>query len=175
MMADPSLMDTIVAQTPHLANMDPNMRRTLQSPEFRQMMSNPDTLRNMMQMTAALRQAGVDPMGGMAGMGGGMGGMGGFGGGFPPFDMFGGPQNQNQQNQPSGNLFEQAATGATAATSPSSATNSASPGTNPAAANPASPGAQNPGANPFGMIDPALIQQVSGHVIDRMYRASDWV
>ncbi|CAE6413372.1 unnamed protein product [Rhizoctonia solani] len=165
MMSDPNLMDSIIAQSPHLANMDPNMRRTLQSPEFRQMMSNPDTLRNMMQMTAALRQAGIDPMSG-AGAAGGMGGFGGGGGfGGMPFDMFGGfggAPNQAQgqgQNQPSGNLFAQAATGATTATSPTNTNNPASPGTNP---NPASPGTQNPNPSPFGMIDPALIQQILG-------------
>ncbi|KAF8713826.1 Heat shock chaperonin-binding motif, partial [Rhizoctonia solani] len=155
MMSDPNLMDTILAQSPHLTNMDPNMRRTLQSPEFRQMMSNPDTLRNMMQMTAALRQAGINPMGGGA-MGGGFGG-GGFGG--MPFDLFGGglggAQNQGQNQQPSGNLFEQAATGATSAASPASNPNPTSPsantGSNP---NPTSPGTQNPNPSPFGMIDP---------------------
>ncbi|KAF8753703.1 Heat shock chaperonin-binding motif [Rhizoctonia solani] len=155
MMSDPNLMDTILAQSPHLTNMDPNMRRTLQSPEFRQMMSNPDTLRNMMQMTATLRQAGINPMGGGA-MGGGFGG-GGFGG--MPFDLFGGglggAQNQGQNQQPSGNLFEQAATGATSAASPASNPNPTSPaantGSNP---NPTSPGTQNPNPSPFGMIDP---------------------
>ncbi|KAJ1302927.1 hypothetical protein OPQ81_003225 [Rhizoctonia solani] len=166
MMSDPNLMDTIVSQSPHLANMDPNMRRTLQSPEFRQMMSNPDTLRNMMQMTAALRQAGIDPTGGMGGMGGLGGGYGGM-----PFDLFGGlggAQNQNQ-NQPSGNLFAQAATGATTATPPTNTNNPTSPGTNAntnanANANPTSPGTQSPNPNPspFGMIDPALIQQILG-------------
>ncbi|KAH7339094.1 hypothetical protein B0J17DRAFT_659812 [Rhizoctonia solani] len=161
MMSDPNLMDSIIAQSPHLANMDPNMRQTLQSPEFRQMMSNPDTLRNMMQMTAALRQAGIDPMGGGGGMGGFGGG--GFGGGMP-FDMFGGmggAQNQGQgQNQPSGNLFAQAATGATTAAAPPNTNNTTSPGTNP---NPAAPGGtQNPNPSPFGMIDPALIQQILG-------------
>ncbi|CCO33211.1 Deubiquitination-protection protein dph1 [Rhizoctonia solani AG-1 IB] len=162
MMSDPNLMDTILAQSPHLANMDPNMRQTLQSPEFRQMMSNPDTLRNMMQMTAALRQAGVNPMGGGA-MGGGFGG-GGFGG--MPFDLFGGglggAQNQGQNQQASGNLFDQAATGATSAPSPTGNTSSTSPSTNPTSgnnANPTPPGTQNPSPNPFGMIDPSLIQQ----------------
>ncbi|CAE6454374.1 unnamed protein product [Rhizoctonia solani] len=161
MMSDPSMMDTLMSQSPQLANMDPNMRRTLQSPEFRRMMSNPDTLRNMMQMTAALRQAGVDPMAGMGGMGMGMGGM----GGMPPFDLFGGlgAQNRGQNpNQPSGNLFEQAATGATAATPSPANTNNPGTSPNPTAANPASPGTQNPNANPFGMIDPALIQQILG-------------
>ncbi|CAE6432767.1 unnamed protein product [Rhizoctonia solani] len=158
MMSDPNLMDTILAQSPHLTNMDPNMRRTLQSPEFRQMMSNPDTLRNMMQMTATLRQAGINPMGGGA-MGGGFGG-GGFGG--MPFDLFGGglggAQNQGQNQQPSGNLFEQAATGATSAASPASNPNPTSPaantGSNP---NPTSPGTQNPNPSPFGMIDPSFL------------------
>ncbi|CAE6533583.1 unnamed protein product [Rhizoctonia solani] len=149
MMSDPNLMDAMIAQSPHLANMDPNMRRTLQSPEFRQMMSNPDTLRNMMQMTTALRNAGIDPMSG--GMGG-MGGMGGFGG--APFDMFGGFGGaQNQPNQPGGNLFAQAATGATAATPPTGNTNPTPPA---AGANPTSPGTQNPDPNanpsPFGMV-----------------------
>ncbi|KAB5589148.1 Deubiquitination-protection protein dph1 [Ceratobasidium theobromae] len=157
MMADPNLMDSIIAQSPHLQNMDPNMRRTFQSEEFRRMISNPDTLRNMMQMTATLRQAGFDPMQmGMGGMGVGMG----AGGGAGMFDMFGALGGGAAARSPaaSGNLFEQAATGATTA--------SPTTGTSPTSANPTSGTNPNPNPNPnpspFGMLDPALIQQILG-------------
>ncbi|KAG8775171.1 hypothetical protein FRC12_001627 [Ceratobasidium sp. 428] len=174
MMSDPNLMDTLMSQSPQFAQMEPQLRATLQSPEFRNMMSNPDTLRNMMQMTAALRQAGVDPMGGMGGMG--MGGMGGLG--FPPFGGFGGAGAgagagaRGANPAQSANLFDQAATGATtAATPPTGTDNNIGTGatantTSPAGANPTSPsagvGGFGGGGNPFGMIDPALIQQLLG-------------
>ncbi|KAG8725395.1 hypothetical protein FRC09_000036 [Ceratobasidium sp. 395] len=179
MMSDPGLMDTLMAQSPQFQQMEPQLRATLQSPEFRNMMSNPDTLRNMMQMTAALRQAGVDPMGGMGGMGGvgglgGMGGMGGMGGlGFPPFGGFGGVGGgagagagaRGANPAQSANLFDQAATGATTAATPTTGTGTcatANP-TSPTGMNPTSPGAGGfGGGNPFGMIDPALIQPLLG-------------
>ncbi|KAG8684915.1 hypothetical protein FRC08_013416 [Ceratobasidium sp. 394] len=172
MMSDPALMDSILAQSPQLQQMDPQLRATFQSEEFRNMVSNPDTLRNMMQMTAALRQAGIDPaaMGGMGvgGMGG-LGGMGGMGGlGFPPFGGFGGAGAasggaRNTTSAPSANLFEQAATGATTATTPTAGTGTgAGNATSPTGgANPTSP-AGGLGANPFGMVDPALLQQIFG-------------
>ncbi|KAG9073917.1 hypothetical protein FS749_014567 [Ceratobasidium sp. UAMH 11750] len=172
MMSDPALMDSILAQSPQLQQMDPQLRATFQSEEFRNMVSNPDTLRNMMQMTAALRQAGIDPaaMGGMGvgGMGG-LGGMGGMGGlGFPPFGGFGGAGAasggaRNTTSAPSANLFEQAATGATTATTAATGTGTGA-GNAPSptgGANPASP-AGGLGGNPFGMVDPALLQQIFG-------------
>ncbi|KAG8720368.1 hypothetical protein FRC09_009674 [Ceratobasidium sp. 395] len=180
MMSDPNLMDTLMAQSPQFQQMEPQLRATLQSPEFRNMMSNPDTLRNMMQMTAALRQAGVDPMGGMGGMGGmGMGGMGGMGGlGFPPFGGFGGAGAgagagaRGANPAQSANLFDQAATGATTAATPTTGTgnntgtDATANTTSPTGANPTSPpgagAAGFGGGNPFGMIDPALIQQLLG-------------
>ncbi|KAG9117269.1 hypothetical protein FRC07_007399 [Ceratobasidium sp. 392] len=172
MMSDPNLMDTLLAQNPQLQQMDPQLRATFQSEQFRNMISNPDTLRNMMQMTAALRQAGIDPMGGLNGMAGMSGGMGGF---PPPFGGLGGAGlgagARGANPAPSGNLFEQAATGATTATTPGAGTGTtgtgatANPTSPTGSANPTSPGAAAGGfggGNPFGMIDPALIQQILG-------------
>jgi len=42
--------------------MGPQAREIFQSERFRQMMSNPDTLRGMMQMASMMRSAGLDPL-----------------------------------------------------------------------------------------------------------------
>lgn len=155
MMSDPALMDTLMTQSGHLQNMDPQLRATFQSPEFRNMMSNPDTLRNMMQMSAALRNAGIDPMMGMGG-----GGLGGFpfgGAGTRAGNTTAAAAAAGANPAQTGNLFAQAAMGATAANPPAGGAAPTSPANPPPAGSP--PAA---GGNPFGMIDPALIQQILG-------------
>lgn len=68
MMANPQMMDVMIAMNPQLASViTPEFRTMMQSPEFRQMMSDPATLQMMAQL------------GGMGGMGG-LGGLGGMGG-----------------------------------------------------------------------------------------------
>ncbi|KAI0043800.1 hypothetical protein FA95DRAFT_1562944 [Auriscalpium vulgare] len=80
-MSNPQVLDQILASNPQLAGMGPQMREVLQSDRFRQMMSNPETLRGMLQMTQMMRQAGINPMA----MGGAdpFAGLGGAAGGFP--------------------------------------------------------------------------------------------
>ncbi|KAI7866043.1 hypothetical protein BDF14DRAFT_1875384 [Spinellus fusiger] len=90
---NPSVLDSIIATNPQLANMGPEVRGMMQSPEFRQMVSNPDMIRQMATMANAFQGQvpanpfaafgnfpPVDPqvqqqmaslfMGGMGGMGG---------------------------------------------------------------------------------------------------------
>lgn len=77
---NPALLDQMIAQHPVLRLMGPQARELMQSPMFREMIRNPQLMRQAMQAQSAL-----GGMGGMGGMGG-LGGMGGFpapGGGFP--------------------------------------------------------------------------------------------
>jgi len=53
-----------LALNPQYAAMGPQAREMFQSERFRQMMSNPDTLRGMMQMASVMRSAGLDPLAG---------------------------------------------------------------------------------------------------------------
>ena len=69
LLLDPRMLDAMIDQNPQLRSMGPEARQMLR-PMFREMMSNPESLRQMMEMG---RQA-------LAGGMGGMGGMGGFGG-----------------------------------------------------------------------------------------------
>ncbi|KAI0066737.1 hypothetical protein BV25DRAFT_1972571 [Artomyces pyxidatus] len=104
-MSNPAVLDQVLASNPQLAAMGPQVREVLQSERFRQMMSNPETLRSMLQMTALMRESGFGP-GGFGAPGGG----GGFpapgnptgaaaptspaasgSGGVPPPNLFGGP------------------------------------------------------------------------------------
>ncbi|KAF6064013.1 Ubiquitin family protein [Candida albicans] len=50
MLSDPQMLDFMIQQNPQLRAMGPEVRQMLQSPFFRQMMSNPEMLRSMMQM-----------------------------------------------------------------------------------------------------------------------------
>ncbi|KAG9309083.1 hypothetical protein JVU11DRAFT_10965 [Chiua virens] len=55
LMSNPAILDQIMALNPQLASMQPQIRELFQSDQFRQMVSNPETLRSMMQMSAMLR------------------------------------------------------------------------------------------------------------------------
>ncbi|KAJ3140814.1 hypothetical protein HK100_008985 [Physocladia obscura] len=85
LMANPQFMDMMIATNPQLANMPPEMRQFMQSDQFRQIMSNPEMVRSMMQM-APLMGGGLNPFaaanGGPVGAGGATG-AGGFGGALP--------------------------------------------------------------------------------------------
>lgn len=48
-MARPEVVDQIIASNPQLQAMGPQVRQMMQSPFFREMMSNPDTLRQVGQ------------------------------------------------------------------------------------------------------------------------------
>ena len=71
MLQNPQVLESMISMNPQLAAMGPEVRQMLQSPQFQQMISNPEMLRQVAQMS--------QQMGGMGGMG--MGGMGGMGGG----------------------------------------------------------------------------------------------
>ncbi|KAI0829113.1 hypothetical protein BC628DRAFT_1199794 [Trametes gibbosa] len=86
-MSNPAVLDQILASNPQLAAMGPQVREVFRSERFRQMMSNPETLRMMLQMSNMMREPGMGPPGGGLGGLGALGGLGGFGGaaggGFP--------------------------------------------------------------------------------------------
>jgi len=58
-MSNPAVLDQLIALNPHLAQMGPQIREVFQSEQFRQMVSNPEQLRTMMQMSAMMRGAGL--------------------------------------------------------------------------------------------------------------------
>ncbi|KAF8435801.1 hypothetical protein L210DRAFT_3484237 [Boletus edulis BED1] len=64
LMSNPAILDQIIALNPQLASMGPQIRDVFQSEQFRQMVSNPETLRTMMQMSAMMRGAGPGGAGG---------------------------------------------------------------------------------------------------------------
>lgn len=119
---NPAIVDMMIQNTPHLRN-NPQARQIIQSPEFMQMMTNPDAIREAARMRRM-----------MAGFGGGAGA-----GGFPapgvtdttPGDAAGTNATTNQPNAPPFNLFSGPRFGAGAGA-------------------PGAPGA--PGANPFAAL-----------------------
>ncbi|KAH9988183.1 hypothetical protein BJV77DRAFT_1061446 [Russula vinacea] len=64
LMSNPAVLDQALALNPQYAAMGPQAREIFQSERFRQMMSNPETLRGMMQMASMMRSAGLDPLAG---------------------------------------------------------------------------------------------------------------
>ena len=68
MLSNPQMLDFMIQQNPQLRAMGPQVREMMQSPMFRQMMTNPEMLRSMMQMQQA---GGANPFGGLGGAGGG--------------------------------------------------------------------------------------------------------
>lgn len=73
MLSNPQMLDYMINQSPQLRAMGPQAREMLQSPLFRQMMSNPEMMRSMMQMG----RGGAGGAGGFPGFGG-QGGAGAF-------------------------------------------------------------------------------------------------
>ncbi|TBU25870.1 hypothetical protein BD311DRAFT_668775 [Dichomitus squalens] len=97
-MSNPDVLDQIINSNPQLAAMGPQVREVFRSERFRQMMSNPETLRMMLQMSNMMRESGLAPPG--AGGLGGLGGLGGAGaGGFPAPGL---PSTARQQQQQPG-------------------------------------------------------------------------
>lgn len=60
---NPAMIDMMIQQNPMLRDMGPGVRQMMQSPEFRRMLTDPNSIRQMMQMQRA-----------MGGFGGGAGG-----------------------------------------------------------------------------------------------------
>ena len=97
-MSNPDVLDQIINSNPQLAAMGPQVREVFRSERFRQMMSNPETFRMMLQMSNMMRESGLAPPG--AGGLGGFGGLGGAGaGGFPAPGL---PSTARQQQQQPG-------------------------------------------------------------------------
>lgn len=83
--SNPQIMEQLMAMNPQFGGIDPQMRQVVQSERFRQMMSNPDTLRTMLQMSSLMQEMGAGPAtGGLPGMGSGFGGLGVLGGAANP-------------------------------------------------------------------------------------------
>ncbi|KZS93488.1 hypothetical protein SISNIDRAFT_485732 [Sistotremastrum niveocremeum HHB9708] len=131
MMSDPAMLDQMIAMNPQMASMAPQIRQMFSSPHFRQMISNPETLRGMLRMSQMMQNSGASGAGGFPMM--------------PPIGAFGGaagtanPQGTGQNTSAAlPNPFAPAPTQDQGSTPP--------------------PG----GGNPFGMVDPALLQQMFG-------------
>ncbi|KAI5450576.1 hypothetical protein NCC49_002835 [Naganishia albida] len=137
-MMSPEMIDAAIAANPQLAPMGPQLREMMTSPFFRQMMSNPEMVRSLMQMRGGA--GGMPGMPGLPGMGNAAAG------GFPAPGSYEGQNNTSESSN--------TASGSTA-------------GANPAPANPFASlfgGGAPPmggGANPFGM-DPAMLQSLLG-------------
>ncbi|KAG0176505.1 hypothetical protein DFQ28_007215 [Apophysomyces sp. BC1034] len=52
---DPAVLDSIIASNSQLSGMGPEVRNMMQSPEFRQMISNPDMIRQMATMASTFQ------------------------------------------------------------------------------------------------------------------------
>ncbi|KAG2140180.1 hypothetical protein DEU56DRAFT_911881 [Suillus clintonianus] len=146
-MSNPAVLDQLIASNPQLAAMAPQVREVFQSERFREMISNPESFRSMLQMASAFQGmgggAGASPFGGAFGFPGAAGG----GAAFPA---------------PGAPSTAPASTTSPSSTSPTGT----QPAPNPFAAffppvPPASAGAgAGAGTNPFGMFDPAALAQM---------------
>jgi len=143
LMSNPAILDQIIAQNPQLAGMGPQVREVFQSERFRELMSNPESLRTMLQMSAMMREGGVGGSSPFGGSGGGGFPAPGNPGGFPAPGTPGGassPDNPAPGSQPAlgampyGSMF-----GAGAGT-----------------------GGGAPGGGGAGGFDPAVMQQLFG-------------
>ncbi|KAF8263801.1 hypothetical protein EI94DRAFT_1740009 [Lactarius quietus] len=67
LMSNPAIFEQALAMNPQMAGIAPQAREMFQSERFRQMMSNPETLRSMIQMASMMRGAGLDPLAGPMG------------------------------------------------------------------------------------------------------------
>ncbi|CCE88492.1 Piso0_002000 [Millerozyma farinosa CBS 7064] len=63
MLSNPQMIDFMINQSPQLRAMGPQVREMLQSPFFRQMMSNPETMRSMMELSRNSGLGGVGAQG----------------------------------------------------------------------------------------------------------------
>ncbi|KAK7441546.1 hypothetical protein VKT23_016541 [Stygiomarasmius scandens] len=95
MMQNPAIVDQIIAMNPQFRGMEDQVRGMFQSETFRNIMSNPQALQAMMQMSQALHGSG----GGAGSPFGGFGG--GFGGGASSFPAPGVPGSTPSNNDTS--------------------------------------------------------------------------
>ncbi|KAG6829254.1 hypothetical protein H0H92_005134 [Tricholoma furcatifolium] len=145
MMSNPEVLEQVLQSLPPGIQAD-EARRMFNSPIMRGILSNPEALQELLQMSAQMQQNGG--MGGGLGMGGGMGGMGGFGGaqnrGFPMPGVVPGSTN----------------TATPSSTTPASTTAPSAAGTGAGAGAAAAAGfAGNPFANPYA-FNPQYMQQL---------------
>lgn len=134
-MSDPAILDQLIASNPQLAAMGPQVRQLFQSEGFRNMMSNPESLRMMLQMSSMLHGDG--------------------GAGFGGFPAPGLPST-------AGSASQTAAPGQTGSPPPAAPFFNPFFPPPPAAAGGDNANASNPpnSANPLGMFDPAAMQQM---------------
>ncbi|KAJ9104136.1 hypothetical protein QFC19_004120 [Naganishia cerealis] len=156
LLSDPPIsVSQAIASNPSLAPMGPQLREMMSSPFFRQMMSNPEMVRSIMQMRGGAG-GGMGGMGGMGGLGGlgGFGGLGGAGGagGFPAPGSYDG---ENRNTSETANNAGSNTTGGNAAANPFASLFGAGAGAGTGA------GTGAGGFNPFGM-DPAMMQSMLG-------------
>ncbi|KAG2116306.1 hypothetical protein BD769DRAFT_1485851 [Suillus cothurnatus] len=145
-MSNPAVLDQIIASNPQLAAIAPQVREVFQSERFREMISNPESFRSMLQMASAFQGAGggagASPFGGAFGFPG-------VGGGT--FPAPGTPSTAPASSAPS---------------NPSTSPTGTQPAPNPFAAlfPPVPPAGAGTGAgagtSPFGMFDPAALAQM---------------
>ncbi|EIN03536.1 hypothetical protein PUNSTDRAFT_109298 [Punctularia strigosozonata HHB-11173 SS5] len=156
-MSNPQVIDQIIAMNPQLAAMGPQVRAMFQNERFRQLMSNPESLRAVMQMSQLMQDSGVAPPGAGSPFGGLGGGM--FGAGASSFPAPGVP---NAGAAPAAGTETQAgstafsttpAPGGTSSTSPASSAAPGSPPVNPFAA-------LGGGAGAGGLFNPEMLQQM---------------
>jgi ubiquilin len=90
---NPAMIDMMIQQNPMLRDMGPGVRQMFESPEFRRMLTDPNSIRQMMQMQRAM----------------GGGGMGGGESAFPAPGVTNttAPENQGSQQNASDNPFGQ--------------------------------------------------------------------
>jgi ubiquilin len=145
-MSNPAVLDQIIASNPQLAAIAPQVREVFQSERFREMISNPESFRSMLQMASAFQGAGggagASPFGGAFGFPGAGGGT---------FPAPGTPSTAPASSAPS---------------NPSTSPTGTQPAPNPFAAlfPPVPPAGAGTGAgagtSPFGMFDPAALAQM---------------
>jgi len=131
MLQNPAIVDQVIAMNPNMAGMGAHVRETLQSEQFRNMISNPEQLQQMMRLAQMFQGAGIG------------GGMGMFATPPAPFPA---PGNPNANSTTPSTTTPNTTSLTTTTTSP--------------AANPFGMfgGAGGAGGNPFD-ADPALTQQ----------------
>jgi len=146
LMSDPTIIDQIIAQNPQLASMGPQIREVFRSERFRELISNPDSMRMMLQMSSAMGQSNMAPFGGWGA--GGFPALGNPAGGFPAPGM---PGNATNPGNPAPGLQSAQAIPSLASLFGAGAGAAPSTGTSP----------DNAGAaSPFGAFNPALMQQL---------------
>lgn len=160
MMSRPEFMDQLIAMNPQLQGMAPQMREMMRSEQFRDMITNPETMQRMAQMSQMMESAGLGGMGGMGGLGGfgglGAGGAGGnTGGQWPPPGAFGSTDSGSNANNGDGNGNQGVGNGVG---NGGTGNGRGNVGNNNGSFN--GLGNNTGGANPFG--DPAFLQQMFG-------------